>query len=154
MNSKKSLAKVCKRLTICKLRNINDDLHLFLFCILLVYFFAFSCSLSWRWRRHYLSYNWFFILLWLRPEAQCSLSDPVSLNLIFMYFGRTFNQYLRLCKRIAYDTPILHISDTFYRLLVHYVVSNATQHNLWPPIEFDKLPKGAVITEWQIKCDT
>ena len=40
---------------------------------------------------------------------------------MFSCFIRTFNQYLRLCKRIAYECPIKHISDTFYRLLVHYV---------------------------------
>ena len=37
--------------------------------------------------------------------------------------SETFNQYMRLCKRIAYECPIEHISDTFYRLLDNYKVS-------------------------------
>ena len=43
---------------------------------------------------------------------------------------RTFNQYLRLCKRIAYECPIQHISDTFFRLLVQYVVSCCQSNRL------------------------
>ena len=31
--------------------------------------------------------------------------------------------YLRLAKHIAYECPIVHISDTFYKLLHKHVVS-------------------------------
>ena len=36
---------------------------------------------------------------------------------------RVFNQYLLLVKHLAFDCPIAHIADVFYRLLNEYIVS-------------------------------
>jgi len=36
---------------------------------------------------------------------------------------RVFNTNLRLVKRIAFECPVTHISDTFFKLLMKFVVS-------------------------------
>ena len=36
---------------------------------------------------------------------------------------RQFNYYLKVIKRVAFECPIIHISDAFYILFSKYVVS-------------------------------
>jgi len=50
-----------------------------------------------------------------KTNSKCLMANCVTF--------RVFNTYLRLVKRIAYNCPVTHISDTFFKLLLKFIVS-------------------------------
>lgn len=63
---------------------------------------------------------------------------------------RTFNQYLRLVKRIAYHSPIIYIADTFYKLLNTYAVSCLLTRQQFETISLVNIEEDPISTFFEL----